>query len=257
MDVFFDSYCHLIYIDGTQFSINNTQNVNIWVIKWEKYIEATGKLLRENYVLGKKLEFLDVPHFSDWNKRSEILSYLYKNSRPLTYGSREAVNQSVRSIEKLYTRYRNNPEISMPNETVYYILFDEFIGKLEYFKDTESKSTPYSHRLVISTICDRGVKKLNGNHIIGVIHTHPPEVKEWDGTERINKIIYERQTDFDEAQENRIHIPMYSIGVAEIDYYSPNGKAKSKNGLCSNDAFKSGQFNLLKHAFIEYANSFL
>ena len=259
MDAFFDDTGRLVYIDGLSMSIVNSQRVNIRIIKWEKYLAVMRKLLGNNYPWGRMAYMSSLPLSPyDWKRNGDTLRFLYENSDPLIYSSRGQVNESVRSVENLYFRYKNNPETKIPNETVYYILFDSFHAKLEYFKDTISTSTSLNHDLVPQARLFRNVKKLEGKYIIGVVHTHPDEVRFWNGTSVENKRIFDSQEgkggDFEGAEN--INIPLYSIGITEIDYYSPKGKGYSKNGLCSNDAFISGQFNLLAHAFIEYANSY-
>lgn len=195
-------------------------------------------------------------YITKYGRHESISSFFIKDSKPITFGSREQINQSVRSIERLYAKYTSNSKIKLPDETAYYILFDSFAAKIEYFKDTVSTSTYTNHSLINETFgFNRSKKIIDGKLIIGVIHTHPREVETWNGTKTRNKLIFDAQSgDFEQVV--RMYIPLYSIGITEIDYYSSKGKGQSKNGLCSNDAFISGQFNLLKHAFVEYANTF-
>ena len=259
MKAYFDETGKLLYNSyGLPTSITSRQSQieSFYVIEKEVFNQIIFmKKISRNRSSGKR-EKGDIENYLRSLRPHEDISDLFaKDSRLISYGSRDEINEVVRSIGNLYLRYKNNSQITLPNETVYYILFDSFTAKLEYYKDTNSKTTPYGHDLVGQIICDRGVKKLNDKEIIGVLHTHPPEVLEWNGTSKTNNDIFNRQkVDFDTAE--RTKIPHYSIGATEIDYYSSKGIDRSKNRLCSNDAFIHGQFDLLKYTFVEYANTF-
>jgi hypothetical protein len=98
--------------------------------------------------------------------------------------------------------------------------------------------------------------------LIGVVHTHPTEGN-YLKSGFTEKNIFGWQYEIHKGKEGdgiyiqEEHYPakkfmLYSVGYKEADFYSPEGKSSSKNGLCLNESILSGDFNLLKHALHMY-----
>jgi len=104
--------------------------------------------------------------------------------------------------------------------------------------------------------------KFGGNEnqtVIVNVHTHQDE-DSYIGKNEINKDgsvtkvtdksnfnrQYESGGDGKTARERGAR---YTIGGTNVDYYSPNGKADSKNNITTKDKLSKGEFNLTKDAF--------
>lgn len=96
-----------------------------------------------------------------------------------------------------------------------------------------------------------------GELLLGIVHSHPEEqlsLAQGFSDQAIFDAQYneELSTDGDGLYVTLRKFMLYSVGFKEIDFYSPKGKSRSKNGLCSNDSVLAGTYNLMKHALQMY-----
>ena len=89
-----------------------------------------------------------------------------------------------------------------------------------------------------------------GNKVLANVHTHPGEIpflKQGISDASIYDAQYS-QVDSDGSTAVIAKTARYTIGRFNIDFFSPDGRAASKNNVASVQALTSGNFNIYKHA---------
>ena len=206
----------------------------------EEYYSADGAFIGKS---GTSTELRIITKKEVISKAKENLSHSnYKHDWLLEYSKPLTIKDSSKDFKELWANSQDG------NERTGYIVLDAKKAELS-FVTLNVKSTsvaapdPYAAGEKFESMYQTTIAN---------VHTHPEEAK-YIGKVTDQDIFNTQYSvpggDGNTAKERGAR---YTIGVYNIDYHSPKGKASSTNNLTSRNKLEKGKFNLLKHALEQY-----
>jgi hypothetical protein len=186
MNAFFDEIGRLLYNShGFPLSITSIESqINLfYVIKRKVFNQIVIWKIGSERSSGRVRDGMVEDYIKNLRPHEDISSLFMKDSKSILCGSREQVNEVIRSTERAYSRYKSKQSADeIPKEELFYMLFSPEEAKLEYSKENRwsGEATLTSHPMDGIFITSAKPKTIDGKIVIGTIHSHPDEVRYWD-----------------------------------------------------------------------------